>query len=123
MITARAWSAIRSGPSVAVAPLVPVGRRDGRPQPIGSAGSRAWSVARCAAGVGDVAADGQELPVVVGRVEREPQHAPRACLAELAVGSLDLECPQNGSPGPDDDLAEAARPLDLAGRVLRGEPD
>ena len=74
-----------------------------------------------AAGVGDRALDGQELPVVVRRMEGQAEDAPHPGFAELAVDGLLLERPKHGAARPDDDLAQAARTLDPAVGVLRGE--
>src|SRR3954452_8767256 len=109
MITARAWSTTSSAYRWA----------DRR-----AASCRAVmrSAAGRAAGVRDLTARGQELPVVVERMEREPQHSPRASLLELAVRGPPAERPELPASGPDDDLPDSPRPLLGAGRVLGSEP-
>src|SRR5215207_2733189 len=121
MITARAWSTIRSGSSCGWARAAsppPTATSSALAQPIGSAGLPAdpcWSVTRRAPGVRDPGPDGQELPVVVHRVEGQPEDAPDAALAEFAVRDLGLEGAQLGPARPGDDLADPAGPLFVAG--------
>src|SRR4051812_9263239 len=109
MITARAWSTTSSAYRWA----------DRR-----AASCRAVmrSAAGRAAGVRDLTARGQELPVVVERMEREPQDAPGAGLLDLAVRGAPAERPELPASGPDDDLPDSPRPLLGAGRVLGSEP-
>src|SRR4029079_9249766 len=106
MITARAWSALRSA-SRAAGSLV---------------GPCHVSVTERAARVGDLALDRQELPVVVRRVERQPEHAVDRSVPELAVRRLGLELAELGAAGSHDELAKAARPGLDPRRVLRREP-
>src|SRR3954447_19873808 len=119
MITTLACSAM-AGSLSADPPLRGLG------MPAATAGARRairpGSAAEPAAAVGHLPTDGDELPVVVRRVEREPQDPVGPGEPELAVGDRRVEGPQNRAAGAGDDLAAPRRAGLLAGRVHRREP-
>src|SRR3954467_14880676 len=119
MITALACSAM-AGSLSADPPLRGLGI------PAAPAGARRAirpaSVAEPAAGVGHLPTDGDELPVVVRRMEGQPQDAVGAGEPELAVGDRRVEGTQPRAAGAGDDLADPRRAGLLAGRIHRREP-
>ncbi len=89
-----------------------VDRRDGDPR---VAGGRA--------GVGErLAGDGQELPRVVERVEREQQGAVGHAVPHFAVRSRPAGILQVQAAGAHDELADAVDRICHPGRALRREP-
>jgi hypothetical protein len=63
-----------------------------------------------------------EPPAVAARRQGEPQDPEGAGLADLAVGGHRAERLPRGAAGADHELADAARGIGLAERVLEGEP-
>src|SRR5215213_4097504 len=64
---------------------------------------------------------GDEDPAVAVRLELEAEDAVVLRVAPLAVGGGAAELLQPGAAGADDELAEAAGAVHVAGRRLRGE--
>ena len=81
----------------------------------------AASMAAGAAGVAEArAVDRHELPLIAAGVEREDRDAPGG-RAHLAVGCDARELVERGAAGADDELADAARRIGAAIRILRRE--
>ena len=79
-----------------------------------------WHCAR--AGVGErLVALRDELPVVAGGAEGQLQHAVGVVLAHLAVGLGRADAGQERAAGADHELADPARVVELAARVLGRE--